>query len=305
MPELPDIELYLHALRTRITGACLQKAIIRSPSLLRTFDPPLENVEGCNVDELRREGKRILWRMSGDAPLYLVFHLMIAGRFHMKKAGALPKGKHQLAAFQFEEFTLMLTEMSQQKRATLHLVREDGLAAHRRDGIDVRNCTLEEFSQRLAKRNRTIKRALTDPTLFDGIGNAYSDEILHAAQVSPLKWTSRLDEAERERIWGAARDVLDTWQQRLISQAGDKFPEKVTAFRPEMAVHGRFGQPCPVCQAPVQRIVYAANECNYCAICQTEGKVLADRSMSRLLKGDWPRTLEGWEDAGNENSASD
>ena len=257
----------------------------------------VEDAEGASVCELHRRGKRIIWEFDRDQILY-VFHLMIAGRFHLREGLANAKGKNQLAAFQFGDFTLLLTERSQMKRATLHVVRGlEGLSEHERDGIDVRECTREEFAQRLAKKNRTINRALTDPSLFDGIGNAYSDEILHAAGVSPLKWTSRLEDDEIARLYHSSQAVLTQWQHRLITDTGDAFPEKVTAFRPGMAVHGRFGEPCPTCGSPVQRIVYSANECNYCADCQTDGKVLADRSLSRLLKGDWPRTIEEWEEA--------
>ncbi|MCA9179559.1 MAG: formamidopyrimidine-DNA glycosylase [Planctomycetales bacterium] len=303
MPELPDIELYLHALNSRIVGQPLERVVVRSPSLLRTFEPAVESAEGRNIASVTRIGKRILWRFldAGDhaassEDLYFVFHLMIAGRFHCRGAGAMPKSKGQLAAFQFPGFTLLLTEASQQKRATLHVVMGDAaLAPFTRGGVDVRDCSRATFDEGLDRKNRTIKRALTDPTLFDGIGNAYSDEILHAARISPVKWTSRLDDNERQQLFDAARKTLDTWAALLIRQAGDRFPEKVTAFRPEMAVHGRFGQPCPVCGAAIQRIVYAANECNYCAVCQNAGKMLADRSLSRLLKGDWPKTLEEWE----------
>ena len=294
MPELPDIELYLHAMRRRLVGQVLKSISVRSPSLLRSFNPPLEAADDRPVTGLRRLGKRIVWEMKGD--LFLVFHLMIAGRFHQRKPDAQARGKYELACFRFADFALMLTERSQQKRASLHLVAgEAGLDEHRRDGIDVRDCSTGQFAERLRSRNRTVKRALTDPSLLSGIGNAYSDEILHAARLSPLRWTSRLADDELARLHTCCQVVLEQWIQRLQEQAGDAFPEKVTAFRPEMAVHGKFGEPCPDCGAPVQRIVYAANECNYCANCQTDGKVLADRSLSRLLKDDWPRQLEDWE----------
>lgn len=254
MPELPDIELYIHALKPRLIGSTLTKIIVRSPALLRTYDPAIETVEGRAVAAIHRLGKRIVWEFEPHAtqtePLFLVFHLMIAGRFHLRKGLVGAKGKSQLAAFQFQNFTLLLTEVSQQKRASLHVVAgPNGLKEHERDGIDVRDSTFEAFNERLDQRNRTIKRALTDPSLFDGIGNAYSDEILHAAKISPLKWTSHLTEDERRRLHTTAAEVLRMWQERLIVQHGDKFPEKVTAFRPEMSVHGRFKEPCPCVRA--------------------------------------------------------
>jgi formamidopyrimidine-DNA glycosylase len=295
MPELPDILSYLEALRRRIVGQQLLKITVRSPFLVRTVEPDLHSLEGQTIVELSRLGKRVVWHFPGER--YLVFHLMIAGRFHWKRAGTLPRGKSDLAAFAFESGTLLLTEASQKKRASLHVVLGTAaLAAHRREGIEPLECSLEQFRESLTRENHTLKRALTDPRLFSGIGNAYSDEILHAAMLSPVTLTSRLNSDEIERLFAAARDVLARWTSRLVEKARESFPEKVTAFRPEMAVHGRFGQPCTVCGTTVQRIRYADNETNYCPRCQTGGKLLADRSLSRLLKSDWPRTIEEWED---------
>ncbi len=294
MPELPDIVTYLHALRERIVGKELLKIQVRSPFLVRTVVPDLITLEGRTVRDVSRIGKRIVWHF--DEELFLVFHLMIAGRFHLKKAGTLPKGKNDLAAFGFESFTLMLTEASQKKRASLHVLKgRAALDAQDRGGLEPLESSLADFRAALTRENHTLKRALTDPRLFSGIGNAYSDEILHAARLSPVILTSRLTDEQIERLLGATKSTLESWTERLLAEARTKFPEKVTAFRPEMAVHGRFGQPCPVCGTAVQRIVRAENETNYCPRCQTGGKLLADRSLSRLLKDDWPKTIEEWE----------
>lgn len=294
MPELPDIVTYLHALRERIVGKTLLKIHVRSPFLVRTVEPELMTLAGRQVRNVSRIGKRIVWHF--DDELFLVFHLMIAGRFHLKKSGTLPKGKNDLAAFGFEDFTLMLTEASQKKRASLHVLQgREALEHQNRGGIEPLETSLREFKSALTRENHTLKRSLTDPRLFSGIGNAYSDEILHAAQLSPVTLTSRLDDEQIERLFVATQSTLQTWTDRLLTEAKIKFPEKVTAFRPEMAVHGRFGQPCPVCGTAVQRIVRAENETNYCPRCQTGGKLLADRSLSRLLKDDWPKTIEEWE----------
>jgi formamidopyrimidine-DNA glycosylase len=294
MPELPDIVTYLHALRERIAGQTLLKIQVRSPFLVRTVEPDLMTLAGHRIRDVSRIGKRIVWHF--DDELFLVFHLMIAGRFHLKKSGTLPKGKNDLAAFGFEGFTLMLTEASQKKRASLHLLQSRSeLEQLNRGGIEPLETSVSEFKCALTRENHTLKRALTDPRLFSGIGNAYSDEILHAARLSPVMLTSRLDDEQIERLFAATQETLHTWTERLLSEAKLKFPEKVTAFRPEMAVHGRFGEPCPVCGTAVQRIVRADNETNYCPRCQTGGKLLADRSLSRLLKDDWPKTIEEWE----------
>jgi formamidopyrimidine-DNA glycosylase len=294
MPELPDIVVYLDALAPRILGLPLQRARVTSPFLLRTAEPPLAAVEGKTVTGLRRLGKRIVWAMEED--LFLVFHLMIAGRFKWRKRGAKPPGKIGLATFDFPDGTLLLTEASKKHRASLHVVRgKRGLAAHDLGGLDVLTADPAAFRAALRSESHTLKRALTDPRLFDGIGNAYSDEILHAAKLSPFQLTGRLSDDEVARLHGAARRTLVDWIDRLRAETGFEFPEKVTAFREGMAVHGRYRQPCPVCGSPVQRIRYAENEANYCATCQTGGRVLADRALSRLLKDDWPRSLEEWE----------
>jgi formamidopyrimidine-DNA glycosylase len=291
MPELPDVELYLHALTPRIVGQQLERLRIASPFLVRSVDPPVSTIEGRTVRALERIGKRVVWAL--DEELFCVIHLMIAGRFRWKPKGAAVPGKVGLAAFDFASGTLLLTEASPKKRASLQVVRgRDALVALDPGGIDPLTCTLEEFAERLRVENHTVKRSLTDPRLFSGIGNAYSDEILHAAQVSPLQLTSRLSDEQLAVLYEATRETLTTWAKRLIEETGDGFPEKVTAFREEMAVHGRYGKPCPRCGAPVQRLSYADNECNYCAVCQTGGRLLADRALSRLLKEDWPRTLE-------------
>jgi formamidopyrimidine-DNA glycosylase len=295
MPELPDITIYIERLRPRIEGQALERIELASPFLLRTVDPPPREFEGRPICGLRRLGKRIIWCFDDER--YLVLHLMIAGRLHWKPPGAKLPGKVGLAAFRFPSGTLTLTEAGSKKRASLHLVRgNDVLAQHDRGGLDVLSADLAAFTAALLRENHTLKRALTDPRLFDGIGNAYSDEILHAAQLSPLALTQRLDRAAIARLFAATQTTLVNWTERLRQEVGDGFPEKVTAFRDGMAVHGRFGQPCPTCAAAVQRIVYAENETNYCPRCQTDGKLLADRSLSRLLKDDWPRTLEELEE---------
>jgi formamidopyrimidine-DNA glycosylase len=294
MPELPDIVVYLDALAPRILGLRLERARVTSPFLLRTADPPLSAAEGKTVTGLRRLGKRIVWEMEDQ--IFLVFHLMIAGRFKWRKRGAKAPGKIGLATFDFPDGTLLFTEASKKHRASLHVVRgKRGLAAHDPGGLDALTSDLAAFRATLRSQSHTLKRALTDPRLFDGIGNAYSDEILHAAKLSPFQLTGRLSEDEIARLHGAARRTLLSWIDRLRAEMGFEFPEKVTAFREGMAVHGRYRQPCPVCGSPVQRIRYAENEANYCATCQTDGRVLADRGLSRLLKDDWPRSLEDWE----------
>jgi formamidopyrimidine-DNA glycosylase len=291
MPELPDITVYVEALERRIIGERLDAVRVRSPFLLRTFDPPLDSVRGSKVREVRRLGKRIAIGLGDD--LWLVLHLMIGGRLHWKAPGAKLATKHALAAFDFANGTLLLTEGGTKHRASLHVVRgEEAMRAHDPGGLEVLSATPDEFVAVLRQQNHTLKRALTDPRLLSGIGNAYSDEILHRARLSPLALTQKLTADQVERLYAATREVLLEWVERLRAEAGDGFPEKVTAFRPEMAVHGRFGEPCPVCGAPVQRIRYADNETNYCPGCQTGGRILADRSLSRLLKEDWPRHLD-------------
>jgi formamidopyrimidine-DNA glycosylase len=295
MPELPDITVYIEALRGRLVGEILERVQVVSPFLLRTYDPPLEDVEGKRVHGFERIGKRIVWRF--DDELFLVLHLMIAGRLHWKAVAAKVPAKVGLAAFRFEHGTLVLTEAGTKKRASLHVRRgRAALAEHNPGGVEVLECDRATFAAALARENHTLKRSLTDPRLFSGIGNAYSDEILHAARLSPLTLTSRLTPDETARLFDAVQQTMRLWIDRLRKEAGDAFPEHVTAFREEMAVHGRYRQPCPVCGSPVQRIVYAENETNYCPTCQTGGKLLADRSLSRLLKDDWPRTLEELEE---------
>ncbi len=291
MPELPDIAAYITALEPRIVGQRIERVRLASPFLLRTVEPPLASVEGRKVRELRRIGKRIAIGVEDDS--WLVLHLMIAGRLHWRAAGAKLAGRNQLAAFDFPNGSLVLTEAGAKRRASLHVVRgEESLRAIDPGGIEVFNSDLASFQSALAAENRTLKRALTDPRIVSGIGNAYSDEILHAAQLSPIKLTHKLTPAEWERLFAATRSTLQRWIEQLRAEAKTKFPEKVTAFRKDMAVHGRYGQPCPRCGDPIQRIRYADSETNYCARCQTGGKVLADRSLSRLLGADWPRTLE-------------
>jgi formamidopyrimidine-DNA glycosylase len=291
MPELPDITVYLEALERRVLGRVLEKVRLANLFVLRTAVPPIDSLQGRRVEKLRRLGKRIAFGFEGDR--WLVLHLMIAGRLHWAGAGTKSVGRNVLAELRFEHGTLTLTEAGTKRRASLHVVDgAAGLAAHDRGGIDVLAAAVEEFGAALRKENHTLKRSLTDPRLFSGIGNSYSDEILHAAKLSPVMLTQRLSDAEIARLHGAVCEVLSEWTERLRREAGDGFPEKVTAFRPEMAVHGKFGQPCTVCGTTVQRIVYAENEVNYCPRCQTGDKLLADRSLSRLLKSDWPRTVE-------------
>ena len=291
MPELPDILLYLHALRARIVGHRVEKVRLASPFLLRSIDPPLSAVEGRAIVDLHRLGKRIAMEAEGE--LFLVFHLMIAGRFRWKEKGTKIPGKVGLLALDFEHGTLILTEAGTKRQASLHVVGgRDALDQHNPGGLEVLDADLEAFASALTSENHTGKRALTDPHIFSGIGNAYSDEILHAARLSPFKQTQSLAADEIRQLYDATRVTLQKWIDALRKDAGDAFPEKVTAFREEMAVHGRYGKPCPDCGSPVQRVVYAANEANYCATCQTGGRLLADRSLSRLMKDDWPRTLE-------------
>jgi formamidopyrimidine-DNA glycosylase len=291
MPELPDVAAYTSALGPRIVGRPLERVRLANPFLLRTAEPPIASVEGRVVRELRRVGKRIVIGFDGD--LWLVLHLMIAGRLHWRPPGAKLGGRNQLAAFDFPNGTLVLTEAGTKRRASLHVVSgQDALQAIDPGGIDVFASDLDAFRRALSVENRTLKRALTDPRIVSGIGNAYSDEILHAAQLSPVAFTQKLTAAEWERLYDATRATLQLWIDRLRNEAGADFPERVTAFRDDMAVHGRYGKPCPRCGEPVQRIRFADNETNYCARCQTGGKLLADRSLSRLLKSDWPRTLE-------------
>jgi formamidopyrimidine-DNA glycosylase len=291
MPELPDIVVYIERLTALVRGVQLASVRLASPFLLRTVTPSLDEAEGRQVLEVRRLGKRIVVGLEGQ--LFLVLHLMIAGRLHWRGVGTPVPKRVGLAAFDFPVGTLVLTETGTKKRASLHVVQgEASLAALGRGGLEVLDADLASFRAVLRRENHTLKRALTDPSCFSGIGNAYSDEILHRARLSPLTLTARLTEPGVDALYRAARDTLSEWVERLRREVGKAFPEKVTAFREGMAVHGRFGKPCPVCGSPVQRIVYAENEANYCARCQTGGKLLADRSLSRLLKADWPRTLE-------------
>ena len=291
MPELPDLTVYREALAARILGRTLLHVRVRNPFVLRTAVPPLGEAEGRRVVGLRRLGKRIVLALEGGR--FLVLHLMVAGRLRWLAAGKAPPARITLASFEFEHGTLAFTEAGTKRRAALHyLADEAALAALDAGGLEVLDIDLAAFAARLTSENHTVKRALTDPRLFAGIGNAYSDEILHRARLSPLALTQKLGTAEIAGLFAATRAVLDEWTERLRAEAGAAFPEHVTAFRPEMAVHGRFGQPCPVCAAPVQRIVYAENECNYCARCQTGGVVLADRALSRLLHKSWPRSID-------------
>jgi len=295
MPELPDVTVYIEALDARIAGETLQRVRLASPFLLRSVDPPLAEAANRKVIGLRRLGKRIVMGLEGD--IFLMLHLMIAGRLHWRSAGAKPPGKIGLAAFDFSSGTLVLTEAGTKRRAALYLVRgEAGLREHDPGGLEVLDADLAAFSAALARENHTLKRSLTDPGILSGIGNAYSDEILHRAKLSPVKQTRQLSSEEIARLFEATRAMLLDWCDRIRAEAAGEFPEGVTAFREGMAVHGRYGKPCPVCGSPVQRIAYADNETNYCAVCQTGGRLLADRALSRLLKQDWPRTLEELEE---------
>jgi formamidopyrimidine-DNA glycosylase len=291
MPELPDISAYITALEPRVLGQPLEHVRLGSVFLLRTADPPLSSVEGRTVVGLRRIGKRIAFGVEGD--LWLVLHLMIAGRLHWRPPQAKLAGRNALAAFDFPGGSLVLTEAGSKRRASLYVVRgEEGLHAMDPGGVEIFSTDLDGFRAALSQENRTLKRALTDPRLISGVGNAYSDEILHSAQLSPITLTHKLKPEEWQRLFAATRSTLTTWMDRLRAEAEKSFPEKVTAFRPEMAVHGRYNLPCPRCGEKIQRIRYADNETDYCARCQTGGKVLADRSLSRLLGSDWPRTLD-------------
>lgn len=290
MPELPDIEVYLEALRSRVLGRVLRGIRIANPFVLRSVEPPITSIVGLGVQSVHRVGKRIV--LGFDGALYLVIHLMIAGRLRWRPPGGKVPGKMGLAFLEFDQGVLILTEAGSKRRASLHLLRgREALQDMDRGGLEVAGCSVREFAQRIRVENHTLKRSLTDPRLFSGIGNAYSDEILHRARLSPMQLSSRLTDEQVEALHWATIAVLGEWTERLREQAAGDFPEKVTAFRPEMAVHGKFRQPCPVCGAPVQRIRYADNETNYCAKCQTGGRLLADRALSRLLKEDFPRSL--------------
>ena len=290
MPELPDVVVYCEALSDRVRGQPLERVRTLNPFVLRTVDPPVSTVEKRRVLDVRRMGKRIVLALEND--LFLVIHLMVAGRLRWLADDKKPPGRITLALFEFPGGTLALTEAGTKRRASLHVVRGTAaLAAFDAGGLEIADADRAAFTARLRAENHTLKRALTDPHILSGIGNAYSDEILHRAKLSPIAHTQRLDDAAFERLFDATRDVLDEWTTRLRDEAGGRFPEKVTAFRPQMAVHGKFRQPCPVCGTPVQRIVYADNECNYCPVCQTGGKVLADRALSRLLHKSWPRDI--------------
>ena len=302
MPELPDIEDYRAALRAKVVGGPLEALRIRSFNLLKTYDPPVSVVEGETITDIRRVGKRLVWEFADvdgeDEPVFAVLHLMVAGRLRWKPKGAAIPKKAGLAAFDVPDGTVMLTEQGTKHRASLHLVRgEEALAEHDRGGLEPLEIDLATFAGVLTDRNRTLKRGLTDPRNLSGIGNAYSDEILHRAGLSPVTRTQSLDDDEMARLYDATREVLVEWTDRLRAETGDGFPDKVTAFRDDFAVHGRYGQPCPVCATEVQRIRYASNETNYCPRCQTGGKLLADRSLSRLLKDDWPATVDELEGA--------
>lgn len=291
MPELPDITVYVEALQRRLVGEPLEEAQLHTPFLLRTVEPPLAAFIGKRVRSVERLGKRIVIGVEGD--LFAVLHLMIAGRLHWRPADAKRAPRGMLAELTFPTGTLALSEAGSKRRASLHLARgRDALAGHDRGGLELLDATLAEFAARMRSENHTVKRALTDPRLFSGIGNAYSDEILHRARLSPIVLTTKLTDEQLATLFDATRASLTDWTNRLRAEVGDGFPETVTAFRPEMAVHGRYGQPCPACGSPVQRIRYADNETNYCARCQTGGRLLADRALSRLLKQDWPRSLD-------------
>jgi formamidopyrimidine-DNA glycosylase len=291
MPELPDITIYIEALAPRVLGHPLERLRIGNPFIVRTIDPPPAELAGRRVTALRRLGKRIVFALEQD--LFVVLHLMIAGRLRWRERGAAIPGKVGLAAFDFPGGSAILTEAGSKRQASIHIVRgEAALAELNPQGLEVMEADLAAFTARLTGENHTLKRALTDPRIFSGIGNAYSDEILHAARLSPMKTTATLSEAEIARLFDATRETMTLWIGRLREEAAGEFPEKVTAFRAGMAVHGRYGEPCPVCGSPVQRIVYARNEANYCSRCQTGGRLLSDRALSRLLKGDWPQTLD-------------
>ncbi len=295
MPELPDVTVYIEALEERVLNQPIEKIRVGSPFVLRSFEPRMGAAEGKIVLGLRRLGKRIVFELQDD--LYLLVHLMIAGRLHWKPRGTKIARRYGLAAFDFPTGTLLLTEAGTKKRASIYLIRgETALQEHNPGGLEIFAATIEQFRERLMSENHTLKRSLTDPHLFSGIGNAYSDEILHRARLSPIRLTRQMTDAEIEALYHATRETLKDWIERLRQERGRGFPEKVTAFRPGMAVHGKYRKPCPVCGAPVQRIVHAENETNYCATCQTGGKLLADRSLSRLLKEDWPRSLEELEE---------
>jgi formamidopyrimidine-DNA glycosylase len=295
MPELPDVTIYIESLQRRLVGRALEKIRLASPFLLRSVTPPLADAHGKTVTGVGRLGKRIVFELEGD--LLLVLHLMIAGRLRWRERGAKVPGRLGLAAIDFPDGTLLLTEAGSKKRASLHLVRgREGLAPFERGGLEVMESTAAAFRAALARENHTLKRSLTDPRLFSGIGNSYSDEILHRARLSPMQMAKNLSAEESDRLHAATLATLHDWTERLRRETGDGFPEKVTAFRDGMAVHGRFGKPCPDCGTTVQRIVYAENECNHCPRCQTGGRVLADRALSRLLKDDWPRTIEAMEE---------
>jgi formamidopyrimidine-DNA glycosylase len=290
MPEIPDLTVYLDFLEAHVVGQTLDKIRLASPFVLRTADPPLKSAEGKRVLGVRRSGKRLIFELEDD--LFLTIHLMIAGRFRWKERGAPIVGKIGLAAFDFSNGTLLLTEASQKKRAAIHLLKGSALADFDRGGLEPLEASLDQFRARLLAGNHTVKRALTDPDLFSGIGNAYSDEILHRAKQSPVKLTHAMSQGDVEVLYAATQTVLEEWIKRLRDEAKGGFPEKVTAFRKDMAVHGKYQEPCPVCGTPIQRIVHAENESNYCPTCQTGGKLLADRALSRLLGQDWPRTIE-------------
>jgi formamidopyrimidine-DNA glycosylase len=294
VPELPDVEVYIHHLRRRVVGATLEHVRVASPFLVRSFDPPIREAEGKRVLGLRRVGKRIALSLEGD--LWLVIHLMVAGRLRWKEPGAKVPAKVGLAAFDFAAGTLLLTEASTKKRASLHLLRgEAALREMDPGGIEPLDADVGAFAEALRRERHTLKRTLTDPHVLSGIGNAYSDEILWRAKLSPVRMTTAMTDEEIARLHAATQAALREWTERLLADTGDEFPDKVTAFREDMAVHGRYRKPCPACGAPVQRIAYAENESNYCANCQTGGKLLADRSLSRLMRGDWPKTLEDLE----------
>jgi formamidopyrimidine-DNA glycosylase len=291
MPELPDITVYLDALAPRVLGHPLERLRIGNPFIIRTIEPTVAEIEGLRVTDLRRVGKRIVFVLERD--LFIVLHLMIAGRLRWRNRGAAIPGKVGLAAFDFPTGTALLTEAGSKRQASIHVMNgAEAVAAMDPGGLEVMEADRGAFAARLTRTNHTLKRALTDPHIFSGIGNAYSDEILHAARLSPMKLTNALNEDEIERLFHATRETLEVWIERLRAETRDDFPEKVTAFRKGMSVHGRYGQPCPVCGSPVQRIVYATNEANYCPTCQTGGRLLSDRSLSRLLREDWPKTLD-------------